>query len=237
MRLIPAVDSDAFAESAAAFVVDRAAKSPPLNLAIPTGRTPLGLYRRLRAEAKAGRFTLGNASVFMLDEYVDLPRYPKGSFVEFLREQLGSLVFNPHTVFNPLTPGDASRPLDYDTRLDAAGGLDLAILGVGRNGHIGFNEPGSLDAQRTHVVRLAADTLTANFADVVESQRPSLAITVGLADLLAARSVLVLIAGANKASVAAAMQSGIRVEDLPVTHLLGHPDLTVVVEEALLRRI
>ena len=237
MRLIPAPNLEALAAIAAGIVLDCVTEKPGLVLTMPTGRTPVGLYRRLRAEAAAGRLSLDEATVFMLDEYLDLPAFPDGSFQAFLREHLGSLVFNGRTKVHTLEPAlDGRFELceTYNRLLDEAGGIDLAILGVGRNGHVGFNEPGATDDQRTHEILLSKDTLEANFPGAGAATRPSAAVTMGLADLRAARRLLLLASGHAKTQVVAALCAGARVNDVPATHLLDHPDLTVVVDAALL---
>jgi glucosamine-6-phosphate deaminase len=237
MRLIPATDDNHLAEIAADLVIRHVAEQSDLVLTTPTGRTPIGLYRRLRSEAAAGRFDLDQATVFMLDEYLDLPGYPTGSFQAFLREHLGSLVFNASTTVHTIEPSQTNTAeicANYDRLLDDAGGIDLAILGVGGNGHVGFNEPGATDDQRTHPILLSEDTLQANFPGVDTSLLPSTAVTIGLADLLAARSVLLIASGPTKAKAIAALCAGARIEASPVTHLLDHPDFTVVAEQALL---
>jgi glucosamine-6-phosphate deaminase len=235
MRLHLARDAAEFAQLAAEHMIDRVRRDPSLSLTLPTGSTPKGLYEILVREHALGRFDLERAAVFMLDEYVDLADYPAGSFYSFLRDSLGPLVFNESTAFARLAPSlEPSVAARYDAELDARGGLDLAVLGVGRNGHIGFNEPGTPRDARTHVVELAPATLEANFADHPEAVRPRRAVTIGLADLLGARSMLMLVAGRQKREVAARLAEG-RVDDsLPATLALGHRDLTIVMEAGLL---
>jgi len=229
VNLITTADALDFAHTAAQLVHERVARDPSLTLTLPTGSTPLGLYELLTHEHERGCFSLDEATVFMLDEYVDLPSYPEGSFIEFLRETLGPLVFNARTVVKALTPSSDRRCLEsYDRALDEAGGLDLAIIGVGRNGHVGFNEPGADVAARTNVVTLAEDTLAANFAGQPATKRPTTAVTIGLADLRQARSVLMLVAGEGKSGIAATLRRGERVDAMPATHLLDHEDLTIV---------
>lgn len=234
MKLVTTHGAGEFADVAAAYVARAVAENPRLSLTVPTGSTPVGLYERLRAARRAREFSLDDATVFMLDEYCDLPSYPSQSFVSFLRDNLGDVIFNPSTTRHLLDPW--REPADYDGALDVAGGLDLAIVGVGRNGHVGFNEPGADPSARTHVVTLASDTLEANFADTALSSRPSRAITIGLADLRRARSILMLIAGQNKHEVADLVAGGLYDENVPATHLLDHDDLTVVMADDLLGR-
>ncbi len=231
MKVIDAADQARFVAAAAEVVRQRAAARPDLAMTMPTGRTPIPLYRHLVALGERGAFSLDHATIFMLDEYLDLPTFPDGSFVAFLREHLGPLVFNGRTTVHELAPREDAQDLRaYDALLDGVGGLDLAIVGVGRNGHVGFNEPGSRDDERTHVVELSADTLEANFARC--APRATRAITVGLADLRRAKSVLVLVSGPGKEQVVTQLVDRRRLEEVPVTHLVDHPDVTVVVDRS-----
>lgn len=235
MRLLRARDSDEFAQLSALVVTTRLEAKRTLAITLPTGSTPLPLYERLRREHAAGRFSLDRASVFMLDEYVDLGNYPKGSFHAALQQHLGPVIFNSHTTFHAMRPGaDPAFCAAYDAALDEVGGLDLAIVGVGRNGHVGFNEPGTSFHARTHVVRLTEDTLNANFPATDDVERPTRAVTMGLADLWRARSVLMLVHG-DKQWVARLLADETVVAEVPATQLLTHPDLSIVVDEPLLR--
>ncbi len=235
MKFVYADDQATFVDAAADVILERVAERPNLALTLPTGRTPIPLYRRLVSLHDRGSLDLAAATVFMLDEYLDLPRFPDGSFVNFLRDHLGTVVFNGHTNVHELAPRDDERSLTaYDALLDGAGGLGLAIVGIGRNGHVGFNEPGSRDEERTHVVKLSGETVAANFGDAVE--RATRAVTMGLADLRGAASVLVLVSGLGKERVVEQLVDQRRYEDVPVTHLADHPDVTVVVDVASLGR-
>ncbi len=236
MRVVRARGPRAFDEAALAALAGALRARPTLALTLPTGGTPRGLYRELVAAHARGEVSLESARVFMLDEYLDLPAYPAGSFAAYLREHLGGVVFNGSTRFSALAPSDdPARLAAYDAALDEAGGLDLAVVGVGRNGHVGFNEPGSPVGARTRVVGLSEDTLEANFPGVDPARRPSRAVTMGLADLVGARAVLMLVAGEGKEGVARRLLEEGGVDPaVPATHLLSHRDLTVVVEAGLL---
>jgi glucosamine-6-phosphate deaminase len=220
----------AFADATAIFLMRRVRDKPTLALTLPTGGTPLGLYERLRREYANANFSLNFTTVFMLDEYADLLSYPSGSFLEHLQQHLGGLVFNQSTTFHAITPSIRDDVTSYDGLIDASGGLDLAVIGVGRNGHVGFNEPGSRVDARTHLVQLSRSTLEANFPGTPEAARPRSAITMGLADLRQARSVLMLVAGEGKRDVAAALANERFDPSVPATYLLEHPDLTVVMD-------
>ncbi len=235
MKTLIADGTDEFAEIAAALIASKVTDKPHLALTLPTGSTPLALYERLAREYRAGRFSLAEANVFMLDEYVDLPSYPEDSFREYLERHLGEVAFGELTTVHSLgPPGDLAQCASYDAQLDAVGGLDLAIVGVGRNGHVGFNEPGTSPGARTHVVTLAEGTIEANFANVDVARRPSRAVTVGLRDLREARAIVMLVAGAFKHDVARTLVAEHFDSVVPATWLLGHPQLTVVVAGELL---
>jgi glucosamine-6-phosphate deaminase len=235
VKIIAAKDYDDLSVVAADLVTQAAALQPTLNLVVPTGHTPIGLYRHLRARHANSRLSLNDASVFMLDEYVDLPSYPAGSFQSFLREHLGDVVFNGFTRFHPIVGGDErSSARRYDEVLDRAGGIDLAVVGVGRNGHVGFNEPLTPVDERTHVVTLTESTLDANFPGVAESERPTRAITLGLRDLIDARAVLMLVSGSSKAPILAALTAEALNPLIPATSFLGHPNFTIVADHAAL---
>jgi glucosamine-6-phosphate deaminase len=235
MQLVAAHFPDEFAEVAAGEIANRVRDNPRLVLTMPTGATPIGLYRRLVHEHAHGRFSLEHATVFMLDEYIDLPTYPGGSFIEFLGQHLGPVLFDSATTFYPMTNSpEVSYASSYDAALDDAGGLDLAVVGVGANGHVGFNEPGDDPAARTHVVTLTRDTLDANFPHSPIEARPTQALTVGLADLRRSRSVLMLVAGARKREIVQLLRKGRVLPGVPATQLLDHDQLTVVVDDTLL---
>jgi glucosamine-6-phosphate deaminase len=235
MQLLVTEGPSDFAATAAAFVMKHVESNPALALTMPTGSTPVDMYEVLVREHADRNFSLEHATVFMLDEYLDLPAYPARSFYEYLRYHLGSVIFNESTSVKRITPSDDPHlALSYDAAIDSAGGIDLAIIGVGRNGHVGFNEPGSRIWERTHVVSLTTETLEANFSSLPESERPTQAVTIGLADLLRARSVLMLVSG-DKKMVAKMLANEQANDAVPATQLLAHDDLTIVMAANLLR--
>lgn len=233
MKLVQ-VPETSFAQQAAELIAHHVSERPDLSLTLPTGATPVGLYEVLRREHTAANFSLSRANVFMLDEYADLPTYPRGSFISFLREHLGDVVFNGSTRLHQLLPSlDPDQLRTYDAALDAAGGLDVAVVGVGRNGHVGFNEPGASLESRTNIVTLSRETIHDNFGEVEPQKYPTRAITMGLKDLSNARSILMLVAGTGKRAIANALLDGRAQPDKPATQLLDHPDLTIVMCDSL----
>lgn len=210
--------------------------NPKAVLAIPTGSTPLGLYTRLRTRAASGAVSCKSASWFDLDEYVGVGADDDLSYARFVRTQLLDPAGVPESQIR-LLRGDAvdlpAECREYDDAVARAGGIDLAILGLGANGHIAFNEPGSAWDRTTHVVELSVETRAANTPYAGNSTIPRYGVTMGIAMLRRARAVLLLVAGASKQKALQALQRGIPDRGWPVTSLLDHPNLTVFAEAQL----
>lgn len=231
MNLQVLLNADAVARAAADFVSRASVLRPELSLALPTGRTPLALYAELRARHQRGELDLSRARAFNLDELV-LPREDPRTFRAFMErhawERIG--LRREHCQL----PDGAAPDLEaecrrYEDAIAAAGGLDLAILGVGVDGHVAYNMPGPVTLA-THVVRLA-DGLAAAL-EVPPEDWPLRAITMGLGTIRAARAVLLLATGATKANAIAALRRGEDDPEWPCTFLAGHPALTVLLDPA-----
>lgn len=231
-------DSDQFAATAADRVAAVLAAQPRGAVALPTGQTPVGMYRQLTARAGARQLDLGRAHFFNLDEYVGLAADHPLSYARFLQQHLlrPAAIPAPHV---RLLRGDAAdlpaEISDYERAIQSAGGLELAILGLGQNGHVAFNEPGSDWTLRTHLVQLTAGTRAVHHAQTEgRYEIPWWALTVGIATLRAARHIVLLVAGA-KGEALKAWMAGVPDPRWPVTSLLGHPNLTLVCDAALQR--
>jgi glucosamine-6-phosphate deaminase len=232
VRIVRADTPREFACAAADFTARHLHDEPRLALALPTGSTPLGLYAELVKRSRAGALSFAQARIFNLDEYCGLPRTDPHSYAAFLdRHLIAPLSVAPAKV--RLLRGDAAdleaECLDYDAALVACDGIDLCVLGLGTNGHIAFNEPGSSWTQRTHIVHLSR-SIRADHARQATSgwEIPTRGITLGIQNLLEARHVLLLIAGAHKRAAITALYRGIEDLDWPVTCLLKHPSVTVI---------
>lgn len=178
-------------------------------LALPTGRTPIDLYQELRRRHVQSALSFAQVETFNLDEYWPIAPDAPGSFRRFMRENLFAHVdLQPERAHIPngAVPRDAVERecAAYEALIAAAGGLDLAVLGIGRNGHIGFNEPGSSPSSRTRLVELTDDTRRANAGDFADLEAvPRHALTMGIGTILSARALLVLAFGAAKAEILA----------------------------------
>ncbi|MBS0373732.1 MAG: glucosamine-6-phosphate deaminase [Proteobacteria bacterium] len=208
------------------------AHRPGAVLALPTGGTPRGLYAELVRRVHAGRLSLRQARLFNLDEFVGVAGDDPLGYAHYLRRHLVDPAQLPSAHCRFLrgdAPDLAAECRDYDAALAAAGGIDLAILGLGANGHVAFNEPGTPWETRTHVAALTPETLRAQDRTTLGGRAlPDRGLTMGIATLRAARAVLLLVAGTAKRDALAALTRGRPDPRWPVTSLLGHPDLTVL---------
>jgi glucosamine-6-phosphate deaminase len=232
VRVINAATPRALAGAAADWMCDRLRDKPQSVLALPTGTTPLGLYAELAVRSRAGTVSFDAVRIFNLDEYCGLPQSDPHSYAAFLHEHL----IAPAGIAAGqvrLLRGDAAdmeaECRAYDAALAACGGIDLCVLGLGVNGHVAFNEPGSPWDLGTHVVHLALATRAAHERQAQASWRiPAWGVTMGIKTLLQSRHVLLLIAGDGKEAARAAVYAGAADVNWPVTSLITHPNLTVI---------
>ena len=207
-------------------------EKPESVLGLATGSTPLGLYAELVRRFEAGRMDFAKASSFNLDEYYPIsPSHPQ-SYRYFMEENLfGKVNFSR----SRLPDGEADDPLEecaaYDAEIEAAGGIDLMLLGIGHNGHIGFNEPAVSYRLGTHLVDLTDSSLKANSRFFASGEtQPVQALTMGLREILGAMKILLIITGAGKALIAQRLFEGKLHTDVPACFLLLHPDVTVLLD-------
>jgi len=208
---------------------------PRCVLGLASGRTMLPLYDELARLHQTAALSFAGVTAFNLDEYVGVEPDTPGSFRHFVREQLVERTdLRPEALHVPdaLAPDPAGAARAYEAELRAAGGVDLQILGLGVNAHLGFNEPGSSLASRTRVKTLSDETLAANrngLPAVVRERR--LAITMGLGTILDARACLCIATGPAKAGAVAATVEGPLTASAPASVLQLHPDVIAYVDE------
>jgi glucosamine-6-phosphate deaminase len=199
---------------------------------LATGSTPLGLYAELVKRYQAGKIDFSKARSFNLDEYYPISKSHPQSYDYFMHNNLFNKV---NFASSQLPDGEADDPVAecarYDAEIDAAGGIDLQLLGIGLNGHIGFNEPSASYPISTNLVTLTESTLLANsrFFGAGDSQ-PAQALTMGFGAIFRARSILLIITGANKTPIAKKLFEGTIHTDVPACLLLLHPDVTVIMD-------
>ena len=225
---------DALASHAASRIIEQLRNKPDSVLCLPTGRTPQLTYRKLAEAFQRKEVSFRFATIFNVDEYVGLGRGDVSSFASYMQTNLFDHIDIPAgRTFIP--DGKADDPVleaeAYEKKIEAAGGIDFIMLGVGGNGHIGFNEPGSSPGGTTHVVKLAPETLEANAADLTATFQPSEAITIGMRTIMSAKRLLLLATGEAKRLPVQQLLSQGDPDQWPVACLAKHPDLTVLLDE------
>jgi glucosamine-6-phosphate deaminase len=242
MRLIIQPDYDALSQWAAYYVASQIIKAnptaiKPFILGLPTGSSPLGMYKHLIELNQKGLVSFSNVITFNMDEYVGLPEDHPESYHSFMWNN-----FFKHIDINPenvnILNGNASdleaECEKYETKIQSVGGIDLFIGGVGPDGHIAFNEPGSSLNSGTRVKTLTTDTIIANsrFFDNDVEKVPKTALTVGVATIMHANQVLILVNGHNKATALAQGVEGSISQMWTITALQMHPKGIIVCDEA-----
>lgn len=204
-KLTVVPDARAMSEAAADIVAETVAAKPDAVISVPTGSTPLGMFDVLAQRVSRGAVDLSRIQLFCLDEYVGVSSDDPNSLTRWLQSALIDRVGIPAHHFHalPATAADVSAAAAaYERDLAALGGLDLAVLGLGPNGHIAYNEPGSTADSRTRVVNLTPESI-AQAAAYWEGEVsiPSSAVTIGVGTLLAARRILLIVSGDAKAEM------------------------------------
>lgn len=225
---------DGVSLAAADILADYARRGATLGLA--TGSTPLGTYRELIRRYQAGEVSFADCTAFLLDEYVGLAPEHEQSYHHTIRHEFTSHVdFDDARVFSP--DGTADNPWaaaeEYEQAIIDSGGVDIQLLGIGTNGHIGFNEPGAALDGPTHVDTLHPQTISDNsrFFDSA-ADVPIHVLTQGLGTIKRAGHLLMLATGEGKADAVAALAEGPLTTMCPASVLQSHPRVTVIVDEA-----
>lgn len=213
-------------------VMEEIIKQGKVTLGLATGSSPVGLYKRL-VEANKKGLSFKDVQTFNLDEYVGLSKNHDQSYYHFMFEQLFKHVdIDVNNVHLPKGEGSLEEvAAEYEAML-VQNPLDIQLLGVGSNGHIGFNEPGTSFDSTVHVVRLKEETRQDNarfFKSIDEV--PNFAITMGIQDIMRAKQVLLIASGKNKAIAIKEMLEGKIREDVPCTILQKHHDVIVVLDK------
>ena len=237
MEVIVLNDSKDVALQAAKWVRELLAKKPNAVLGLATGSTPIALYQRLIAMYQAGEVSFSDAVTFNLDEYLGIAPTNRQSYRSFMNEQLFKHIdidlANTHLPECPQENNPRHVGASYERRIADAGGIDLQILGIGANGHIGFNEPGSSLGSRTRVKTLTERTVMDNSRMFEADEfQPRLAITMGIATILEARHILLLAMGKQKATAVQKSVEGPVTAMCPASALQMHRNTALILDEA-----
>ena len=236
MNLIKAKDYEEMSKKAANLIMAQVTMKPDCVLGLATGSTPVGTYQRLIEYYRQGDLDFSGVRTVNLDEYRGLSRTDSQSYYYFMQEHLFSQInLAPGASFIPDGTNDDAAAVcaDYEETIRALGGVDLQLLGLGNNGHIGFNEPAEVFEKETHCVDLVQSTIEANsrfFASVDEV--PTQAYTMGIRTIMKAKKILVIVNGAGKADILKQAFYGPITPKVPASILQLHPDVTVIADEA-----
>ena len=226
-------DPQDVADLAAQRVADLLHASPRAVLGLPTGRTPIVLYDLLAEQHAGGELDFSQVESFNLDEFVGIGQDHPGSYRSYMQRYLFdrvNLTMGQGPVLDGLATDADAECARFEERIGAAGGIDLMILGLGANGHIGFNEPAASLQARTHRVTLLQPSREANagFFGGDPLQVPAEAMTMGMGTILKSRRILLLVTGQEKAPTVAAMIRGAVTTLLPASFLQLHDEVEVI---------
>ena len=235
MNIYTFENEDALSRTGAGMIAGLVTSKPRAKLGLATGSSPLGLYAKLIDMHKDGLVSFAGVTTFNLDEYVGLPADHPESYRSFMNDKFFNHIDIP--LENTHVPNGNADDLEeecrtYDRMLDESGPVDLQLLGIGHNGHIGFNEPGSSLVGGTHVAPLLEKTRTANarfFSSIDEV--PTHALTMGVASIMKAKQILLIIRGEDKAEIAKRALTGPITTDCPASLLQCHPKVVVLLDK------
>ena len=235
MKVIVCENYEELSNQAAKIVSGQLIVKPNSILGLATGSTPIGLYQNLIDMNKKGEIDFSEVKTYNLDEYYPIKKSNDQSYDYFMNEQLFSHI-NIDKNNTHLPNGEAEDPVKecerYEKMLDAIGGVDLQILGIGQNGHIAFNEPDENLIAVTHLTGLTQSTIEANsrfFASADEV--PKQALTMGMGSILKAKKIVILANGANKSKAVAELLNDNITTSNPATMLKVHPDVTLICDK------
>ncbi|MCD0463160.1 glucosamine-6-phosphate deaminase [Roseiconus lacunae] len=236
IRVIVCEDSDAASRTTADLIADQLRERPQSVLGLATGGTPLKTYENLIELHRDGQISFAEATSFNLDEYVGLSGDHPQSYRSFMNQTLFSKVdIAPERTHVPdgLASDVPAHCTAYEDSIQSHGGIDLQLLGIGHNGHIAFNEPGSSADSRTRRVDLTDDTIEKNarFFDSPD-EVPREAITMGIATILQAKKIVLLAIGSGKTAAIKSMLFGEVTDEVPASFLRQHVGVTVVLDAA-----
>lgn len=228
---VKVADFDEMGSYAADLFERQLLRKPDSVFGLATGASPLGFYEKLVERHVQGAFSFAHARTFNLDEYTGLEHSHPTSFHNYMKKHLFTKVDLPVTrrhLPNGMADNLNDECLRYEKRIRNSGGIDMQLLGIGVNGHIGFNEPGTSFHSRTHIVDLAESTRSVNAKYFPSMEAvPRKAITMGIETILEAKQIVLLAFGEQKTEAVERLKSGIVSEDFPASCLYRHPHVTV----------
>lgn len=241
MRLVKVGNHEEMSAFAARHILKKVHSNPKVSLGLATGGTPVRTYEMLIDDYNVNHTSYKNVFTYNLDEYAGIASRNQNSYYQFMFTHLFNHIDIPKEHVN--IPDGLAEDLEeeakrYESMIDAIGGVDLQILGIGENGHIGFNEPGTPFKKTTHIVELTQSTRNANARFFEhENEVPTHAITMGIATILKSKEILLLASGVKKAEAIYQMFAGSISSDCPASALRNHPNVIVVADQEATARL
>ena len=236
MKLVVCKNYEEMSEKAAAILADIVKSKPDCVLGLATGSTPVGMYTKLGEMCQAGELDFSRVKSVNLDEYYPISPENEQSYRYFMNEKLFDNI-NIDKANTYVPDGSAADPdkacAEYEKIVDSMGQVDIQVLGIGHNGHIGFNEPADKLHPLTHVTDLTESTINANvrFFNSID-EVPTRALTMGIGTILRAKKIIILANGEGKRAAVRKMLEGMLDCSCPASMLNVHPDVVVICDEA-----
>ncbi|MCG1020414.1 glucosamine-6-phosphate deaminase [Sutcliffiella horikoshii] len=240
MDIIHTPSYEALSKEAASYIANQVRSNPDIVLGLATGSTPTGMYKHLLEDHIIHKTSYDNVTTFNLDEYIGLPKTDPNSYYSFMEKHFFQHInIKKEKIFIPDGLGEKLEVecRNYEEKLIKNGPVDIQVLGLGENGHIGFNEPGTPFNSRTHVVKLTESTRKANarFFSSLDDV-PTHAITMGIASIMSAKEIILLVAGRNKAKAFEQLLYGDISESFPASVLKKHPCVKIIADSTVLEQ-
>ncbi|MFC9600782.1 glucosamine-6-phosphate deaminase [Peribacillus butanolivorans] len=235
MNIIKVQDYKEMSQSAANIVIRKVKENSKIKLGLATGGTPKGTYDALIEDHMQNNTSYENVTSFNLDEYIGLDSNDPNSYHYYMDQSLFAHInINKEQTYLPNGTADNldKECTRFDKMIETLGGIDLQILGIGQNGHIGFNEPGTSFSSGTHVIALEESTRQANarYFDSID-EVPTHAITMGIATIMKSKEILLLISGEEKAETLKKLIHGEITEEFPASILKKHNNVTIIADQ------
>lgn len=215
--------------------VDEVKNNPSCVLGLATGATPIPTYENIKKLHKDENVSFKDVKTYNLDEYCDLPKADKNSYYTFMHEQLfnGLDILEENVHFLDGNTSDCAAECEkYDNRINEAGGIDIQLLGIGNNAHIGFNEPAETFTNGSFKVKLTDSTINANKIYFYDNSMPRYALTMGVKQIMNAKKIILIATGEKKAEAIRNMVKGPVTPQVPASVLQEHDDVIVFLDEA-----
>jgi len=219
----------------AELIIGQVRRKPDSVLGLATGKTMISVYDALWKWENDFEVNFSRVKTFNLDEYLGVSPECRDSFHAYMRRSFFAMLNDPPRdvhILNGAAPDPESECREFERLIEEAGGIDLQLLGLGRNGHIGFNEPGSPFASRTRVAGLSDSTRLYYMKNLIELREPPFkALTMGIATIMEAREIVLLVTGAAKADALGKVVKGPVIEEVPGSALARHPKVRIIADE------